>query len=112
MHTGFLTIIRRNVKSKPHKENEKASRGRLFQFVGAEVTRLQFSEWISEPPHLGSCCSRLRRAFADLKAHETADGDFVAKLLGDLGGMFLHAHLGVAFYEALVHEAISLVKLF
>ena len=49
-------------------------------------------------------------AFADLKAHEPTDADFVAKLFGDLGDVFLHAHFGIALHEALVHETIGLVE--
>ena len=50
------------------------------------------------------------RAFADLKPHEPADRDLIAKLLADLRDVFLHADFGIAFHETLVHEAVGLEK--
>src|SRR6516162_4441697 len=54
----------------------------------------------------------LRDAFAHLETDESAHGHFISQLLGDRADVFLHGDFGIALHEALINQAIALVKLF
>src|SRR5207245_6370043 len=51
-------------------------------------------------------------ALPDLKADEAANGNVIAELLGDGADVFFDGDFRVSFDEALVHQAVALVKLF
>ena len=43
-----------------------------------------------------------------MEADKAADDDFVTELFADFGDVILHADLGIALHETLIHEAVGL----
>src|SRR6516225_7597322 len=51
-------------------------------------------------------------SLANLEANEATDSDLIAKLLSYGPDVLLNRHLGIPFHKSLIHQAVSLIKLF
>ena len=52
----------------------------------------------------------LSRRFADLETDELANRDLISQLFGNAGDVLLQGHFGILFNEALIQQAMALVK--